>query len=316
MNRFKQCAYTLTLILTCLVASPFIFKQIWDSSEEKKAKAKDVPAEVDIFAGSNQQTSAAQPASSEDDNQATEPASSPETASEDPVAEQPSAEEPEKQTETEAAESATEPAVTPVTVTPDYFDDALFIGDSRTVGIRDYGTLTNADYFCDVGLSAASCLEYYVDGYLLTDKLASKKYGKVYIMLGVNEIGNDFEYTLAAFRSIIDTIRTLQPDAIIYLEGNLHVCTYAETSTINNERINYLNSRLREMADGQRIFYIDINPVFDDENGALREEYTGDGVHVVGKYYLAWSDWFCVNTYAAPGSAEEAADGRRSNTDQ
>ena len=34
-----------------------------------------------------------------------------------------------------------------------YFDDALFIGDSRMVGIRDYGTLNNASYLCSVGLS-------------------------------------------------------------------------------------------------------------------------------------------------------------------
>ena len=34
-----------------------------------------------------------------------------------------------------------------------YFDDALFIGDSRTAGLQKYGTLDNADYFASPGLN-------------------------------------------------------------------------------------------------------------------------------------------------------------------
>ena len=33
------------------------------------------------------------------------------------------------------------------TVDASYFDDALFIGDSRTVGLKEYGTLNNATFF-------------------------------------------------------------------------------------------------------------------------------------------------------------------------
>lgn len=39
------------------------------------------------------------------------------------------------------------------TVDADYFDDALMIGDSRTVGLKEYGTLGNATFYCDSGLS-------------------------------------------------------------------------------------------------------------------------------------------------------------------
>ena len=41
----------------------------------------------------------------------------------------------------------------PVVVTEEWFDDALFIGDSRVVGLRDYARLGKADYFCSVGLT-------------------------------------------------------------------------------------------------------------------------------------------------------------------
>ena len=89
----------------------------------------------------NVQRSAAQPASSADDaNAATQPASEGETTPAD-------------------AEKATEPAPAQTGVQfvesgREYFDDALFIGDSRTEGIRDYGTLKNAQYFCHRGLSS------------------------------------------------------------------------------------------------------------------------------------------------------------------
>ena len=38
-------------------------------------------------------------------------------------------------------------------VEKEYFDDALFIGDSRTVGISEYGELNNATFFANTGMS-------------------------------------------------------------------------------------------------------------------------------------------------------------------
>ena len=35
-------------------------------------------------------------------------------------------------------------------------DDALFIGDSRTVGLMEYAGIDDADYFCTVGMSIYS----------------------------------------------------------------------------------------------------------------------------------------------------------------
>ena len=77
-----------------------------------------------------------------------------------------------------------------------YFDDALFIGDSRTVGISEYGDLNNATFFANTGMSVYNVFEKSVSvpkiGKLkLEQLLESKKFGKVYIMLGINELGYD-----------------------------------------------------------------------------------------------------------------------------
>ncbi|MBO5572127.1 MAG: hypothetical protein J5926_05385 [Ruminococcus sp.] len=283
MNKYRQCMYTVILILTCLVASPFIFKQIWDTSSAKKNKAdkkepKVIAAETTV-----------------------------------PESEQPTTE---AQESTEAEEKPTEEPATKAepeksdfhfgTSDASYFDDALFIGDSRTVGIKEYGYLKNADYFCSVGLSAYKIANEYVDGSTISDKLSSKEYGKIYVMLGINEVANDTEYTISAFRSLLETIREYQPDAVIYLEGNLHVTAAAQTENITNEGIDALNFKLSELADdNENVYFININEVFDDETGSLTPEFTSDGIHVLGKYYETWCDWFCANTVIY-GDAPEA----------
>lgn len=294
MSKLKQSAFTFILVITCFVCSPWIYHKIWENSKEKKVKTNGAPPVVDIHRTDQQPVTPASDPQQQPSTEQTEqnvPADSTENATVTTA----SSAEGESDTSTTSTTVTTQAAFNTVEVDPAYFNDALFIGDSRTVGIRDYGTLKNADYFCEEGLASSGALSAYVDGNTLEGVLSSKTYGKVYIMLGINEVGNDFEYTLAAFRRIVDTVRRLQPNAVIYLHGNLHVSLSAETSAISNERINYLNSGIAAMADNQKIFYIDINPVFDDEYGALREECTGDGIHVLGMYYQNWCDWLCLN---------------------
>ena len=202
------------------------------------------------------------------------------------------------------AEPTPTPEPTPLqftTVDASYFDDALFIGDSRTVGIAEYGNLKNATYFADVGLNVyvaptmAGAVKY-VGTVTLPQLLSQKAFCKVYIMLGINERGNDLDDITAKFSSLIDTVRAAQPNAIVYVEANLHVgpSRSSTDATFNNPRINRLNEKLAALADGKDIFYIDINEVFDDENGNLRADASGDSTHVYAKYDLDWCDWLCT----------------------
>lgn len=126
--------------------------------------------------------------------------------------------------------------------------------------------------------------------------MSQKTFGKVYIMLGINELGNDLDDITAKFSSLIDTVRAAQPNAIVYVEANLHVgpSRSSTDATFNNPRINRLNEKLAALADGKDIFYIDINEVFDDENGNLRADASGDSTHVYAKYDLDWCDWLCT----------------------
>lgn len=289
MNKFKQCTYSLILILTCFIASPMIFKQIWNTSAEKKKENNAKTVEIDIKKGMDN--------TSDGENPGGEQNTSSNTDNSENI--------------TNSEENSADNVTTDVTFEPSsnpaanftgfvesdytYFNDALFIGDSRTVGLRDYGSLGNSDFFCDVGLTSSDASSSSESGNL-ADMLSSNNYGKIYVMLGINEVGNNFDSTMNNFRSLVQNIRTKSPDSIIFLEANLHVTDAAQNDAINNQRIDELNSMIAALADNQSIFYIDINPVFDDGNGNLMADCTSDGVHVFAKYYPQWCDWFCLNT--------------------
>lgn len=186
------------------------------------------------------------------------------------------------------------------TVDASYFDDALFIGDSRTVGLKEYGTLNNATFFANTGLSIydATSDPLEVDGLgtlSLHDLLSSQHYGKIYLMLGINELGFNLDQTVNKYSELVGQLKALQPDAVIYLEANLHVTAdrSASDSTFNNANIDQFNAQIASLVDHETVFYLDANELFDDETGNLNPDYTNDDTHPLGKYYASWCDWLC-----------------------
>lgn len=183
-----------------------------------------------------------------------------------------------------------------------YFNDALFIGDSRTVGIAEYGGIKNATYFANTGMSVYNLAKTKVniDGFgkvTLDELLASYKFGKVYILLGINEMGYDLDKTANKYKELVNKIQASQEGVIIYIQANLHVTETKSksSSTFSNTRIDSLNSKLAQIANNQNIFYIDINEKFDDEKGNLPSNYSQDGVHIYAKYYKDWTNWIAEN---------------------
>lgn len=214
-----------------------------------------------------------------------------------------------------AVPSADVPSVPAATVPQGYFSDSLFIGDSRTEGLRMYGSpagnpiMTGATFFSKTSMSIKSAQTVTVNvqtigsapaaaASRLSDVLASRQFGRIYIMLGINEIGSNLDNNAAKFSELINVIRAAQPSAKIMIEANLHVSAAKSSvpgTVFNNPRIDEYNNRLAALADGQSIFYLNVNPIFDDGAGNLRAECTNDGVHIFAKYYVDWANWLAQN---------------------
>ncbi len=183
-----------------------------------------------------------------------------------------------------------------------YFDDALFIGDSRMMGLSLWGRFDGATYFASTGLDT-----YKIDkskseakgtkGQNFKTVLAAKQYKKVYIMLGINELGYDRNRTKQNYMDLITRIKGACPDAIIYIHGNLHVSHKRadKDSIVNNVQINEYNSFLASLADNVTTYYLDVNPLFDDTDGYLKGSYTNDGVHPYSKHYAAWKEYLATH---------------------
>lgn len=199
---------------------------------------------------------------------------------------------------TTGEEEAAEVSHAFVPVEENYFDTAIFIGDSRTVGLALYGRLGKADYFADVGMSTFNLFDKKVSDIGFTSQdlktlLQKKQYKTIYLMLGINEVGYPSESIQKKFQSVINEISTLQPDAVIVLQANLGVTKAKEASSmqLSMERIRMLNEKIRSYSDDKRIFYLDINPFFSDACGYLRSDVTSDGIHPYALEYQNWATW-------------------------
>ena len=187
-------------------------------------------------------------------------------------------------------------------------DDALFIGDSRTVGIMEYAGIDGADYFCTVGMSVYNINKKPVSvpnvgKVTLTELLNSKRYGKIYIMLGINEVGYELSSTVEKYSELIEFVKEKQSDAVIFIQANLHVSKSRSDSdkVVNNTAINGLNAELAKLADGKSKFYLDANILFDDKTGALSSDKSGDSTHLYAKYYKEWGEWIIRQTASLIG---------------
>ena len=201
-----------------------------------------------------------------------------------------------------------------------YFNDAAFLGDSRTLGISDYAGLAGADFFCDNGMTIYKLLEddgvtYQRTGEKvdLKEILQEKHYGKIYIMLGMNELGyGDTPMYLKQYLKVIRQIKEWQAGVIIYVMANLHVSREKNNmeTEFNNININDKNVASARLANGRDVFYLDCNPLFTDEEGYLQAELTFDGVHLYAQHYDKWRDFLFEHGVEREEVLQTEADGQ------
>lgn len=298
----KKYLYTILLCISCMVALPFMNKKVFASFAENMEKEQKLENESEndleeiYYIKPPEERESSIPGGSLSEDK--ESAGDKEPSGERESAEDSKSPEDEASKEEGTQKKESEKKIKFQQVDKEYFKDALFIGDSRTVGLSEYADLNGADIFADSGMSVYKVFEKTIkikgEGKTGLEKLLKKKkYGKIYVMLGINELGYDHEHTIRRFGELTEEIRRLQPEAILFMGANLHVTASksADSKIYNNKNINRINKGMKALADGKDIFYIDINEVFDDKNGNLKKEYTTDQVHVLGKYYIEWADW-------------------------
>lgn len=186
-----------------------------------------------------------------------------------------------------------------------WFADAAFVGDSRTEGLLLYSGLKAGGGFAYRGLTVQSARTdrvIAVNGqrYTAVEALARGSYSKVYLMLGVNELGwyNDTRYE-NHYAQLIDLVREAQPNARIYLQTLIPVTAEKSASSyVNNPQILVYNEIIARLAREKGAYLVDVWSAFAGEDGALDAEGSVDGVHLTRPYYVKWLDY--LRTHTAP----------------
>lgn len=238
----------------------------------------------------------------------------------------PSQEQPEKQENPVAEEKQPEPSQPDVTeltserilssaalvpnsgssVGDEYFDDAAFVGDSITEGIKLYEVMTNATVVAARGINLDNV---FTDDQIRTAQGNSTVMGaleaaapkKIYIMFGANGVGWFTEQHFTdVYTKFVKAVKEQHPDSQIYLQSILPVTQEFDDSRedISNDKINRYNELVVEIAEEQKVHYLDVASAFKDEKGCLPEDSNGDGMHFGNKYYKKWFDYLKSHTAA------------------
>ncbi len=175
-----------------------------------------------------------------------------------------------------------------ISVEESYFADAAFVGDSRTEGFQLYSGLKEGTYFCSVGATVQTVMDKETQEgpsgpETILNALSRESYGKIYIMLGINELGwyRTEEFT-EQYAKVIASIREDHPEAAIVIQSLPPVSAKqdAKRSYVKNERIVLFNGLLEELAAEEGCIFLDVASAVTDENGTLPTELTTDGVHL------------------------------------
>ncbi len=189
----------------------------------------------------------------------------------------------------------------------DYFSSILFIGDSRSQGLSIATGGYGATFYADRGLSidGVSSKKFLVqkqpDGSnasvsVIEALTASPHKGRIYIWLGINELGYATSRFESSFRTQLSAIRTACPDAEIVIMSLLPVGRNASVYGIPsnadaNAKVSEYNSVLLRLAEEVGVYYLNCYESFADAEGYLPDGYASDGIHLVRDQNLAICDY-------------------------
>ncbi len=188
----------------------------------------------------------------------------------------------------------------------EYFDDAIFFGDSISTGITAYNIANNTACVAAIGVSPQNVLTYEcvlgADGRKLTLLEAAKAYGerkKVYIMLGGNGLGQEKDAFIADYQRFIDTVLERYPGATVYIQSLTPVTSFVQKkyTTVTPARVREYNEAVALLARENSLPFVNVFEALCDTDGLLPGHVSpNDGMHLSAEYYFKWFDYLKTHT--------------------
>lgn len=125
------------------------------------------------------------------------------------------------------------------------------------------------------------------------DDIIGRQPSKLFILIGINDIGKDIPDAVIAdnVRRIIKNVQAGSPGTVIYLQSVLPVNPSVKGFPQHYDKEDHVvnvNRLLREVANDVQCHFINLYPLFIDEQQRLSKDLTHDGLHLHRKGYERW----------------------------
>lgn len=212
-------------------------------------------------------------------------------------------------TESSDSQTSTKP------VGADFFNDAVFVGDSVSLRLTYYcqshkGVLGTAQFLTSGSLGSGNALEkisedsvhpvYQGEKMLIEDGVKASGAKKVFIMLGMNDVGlYGVEDSVKNMETLVERILEKSPDVEIYIQSMTPMLKETQLKQLNNPNLDKYNQQLKALCEEKGYHFADVASVMKDEEGNLIPEYCSDpegmGIHFTDAGAQAWIDYLIKN---------------------
>jgi lysophospholipase L1-like esterase len=168
--------------------------------------------------------------------------------------------------------------------------DIVMLGNSLTDGC-EFNELLNNKHIKNRGI-VGDIVQGLIDR---VEPIIKGQPKKLFIMSGVNDISHDVSADSIArvTEKLIVMVKKGSPKTKIYLQSLLPFNNDVREWKLLKGRDHVVveaNVLLEQVARRQGVTWINLYPLFVDDQGRLRAELTNDGLHLMGKGYLIWRD--------------------------
>ena len=168
--------------------------------------------------------------------------------------------------------------------------DIVMLGNSLTDG-GEFNELLNNKHIKNRGI-VGDIVQGLIDR---IDPIIKGQPRKLFIMTGVNDISHDVgaDSIARAMEKLIVMVKQGSPRTKIYLQSLLPFNNDVREWKLLVGRDHVVveaNALLEQVARRQGVTWINLYPLFADNQGHLRADLTNDGLHLMGKGYLIWRD--------------------------
>ena len=168
--------------------------------------------------------------------------------------------------------------------------DIVFMGNSLTDGCEFHELLGNPH------IKNRGIVGDIVQGLIeRADPVIKGQPRKIFIMCGVNDISHDVsgDSIARAMERLVVMIKEGSPRTKIYVQSMLPFNNKVREWKLLKDREHVVvegNAALEQMARRQGVTFINLYPLFVDDEGLLKKEFTNDGLHLMGPAYAVWRD--------------------------